>query len=94
MYLEDLLKQDAVVIDVRTPMEFSGGHVAGSVNIPLNEVMARLDELKAYEKPILLCCASGNRSGQAAIALQQAGLNEVYNAGSWLTVNAAQNQTV
>jgi phage shock protein E len=92
MYLEDLLKEEAVIIDVRTPMEFSGGHVAGSINMPLNEILSRVDEIKAFDKPILLCCASGNRSGQAAMALQQMGMEQVYNAGSWLTVNAVQSQ--
>ena len=88
-----MLKENAVVIDVRTPMEFAGGHVAGSINIPLNEIMSRTDEIKKYETPVLLVCASGNRSGQAAGALQNMGMTNVYNAGSWLTVNAAQSQT-
>ena len=92
MYLEDLLKEDVAIIDVRTPMEFMGGHVAGSINIPLNEIMSRVDEPKEMAKPLVLCCASGNRSGQAAMALSQLGMKEVYNAGSWLTVNAVQSQ--
>jgi rhodanese-related sulfurtransferase len=92
MYLEDLLQEDVMIIDVRTPMEFMGGHVAGSINIPLNEILSRVDELKAFNKPLVLCCASGNRSGQAVMALEQMGMKEVYNAGSWLTVNAVQNQ--
>lgn len=74
------------IIDVRTPMEFSGGHVANSINIPLNEIQARVTEIKAMEQPIILCCASGGRSGQATYFLQSQGIS-CENGGSWLDVN-------
>lgn len=74
------------IIDVRTHGEFMGGHVAGSINIPLNELPNRLDEVKAMNDEIILCCASGNRSGQATYFLQQNGI-ECSNGGSWLDVN-------
>lgn len=84
--IPELVKIGTVtIIDVRTPMEFMGGHVAGSINIPLQEIPERLDELKEMEN-IILCCASGNRSGQATIFLQQNGV-ECQNGGSWLSVN-------
>lgn len=54
------------IVDVRSPMEFQGGHVAGSVNIPLQEVPDKIEEFRNMAQPLLLCCASGNRSGQAA----------------------------
>lgn len=83
---EALIKSgEATIIDVRTPAEFAGGHVAGSINIPLNEIPARLNEIK-NKKNIVLCCASGNRSGQATAFLKQSGV-ECENAGSWLDVN-------
>lgn len=75
------------IIDVRTPAEFMGGHVAGSINIPLNEVPAKVNEIRAMEHPIILCCASGNRSGQAMMYLKSLGIDCV-NGGSWLQVNA------
>jgi rhodanese-related sulfurtransferase len=88
--VEELIKQgDATVIDVRTPAEFMGGHVPGSVNIPLQEIPSRLDELKGM-KNIVLCCASGNRSGQAAAFLEQHGI-ECVNGGSWMDVNYFKN---
>lgn len=74
------------VVDVRTPAEFMGGHVAGSINIPLQEVPDRLDEIKALPQPIILCCASGGRSGQATMFLQSRGI-ECENGGSWMDVN-------
>ncbi|MBL7812214.1 MAG: rhodanese-like domain-containing protein [Bacteroidetes bacterium] len=75
------------IVDVRTPQEFMGGHVAGSINIPLNEIPARLDELKNMQQPLVLCCASGMRSSQATAFLKQAGI-DCSNGGSWLDVNA------
>lgn len=87
MSLEELLKQDAAIIDVRTSVEFNTAHANGSINIPLGEIMMHLEELKEMHKPIVLICASGNRSGQAAIYLAQNGLTEVYNGGSWLDIN-------
>lgn len=76
------------VIDVRTPAEFMGGHVAGSINIPLNEVEARLDEIKAIDGEIILCCASGGRSGQATGFLKSHGV-KCENGGGWLEVNSS-----
>ena len=74
------------IVDVRTYGEFQGGNVAGSVNIPLNEIPERIEELKRLQSPLVLCCASGNRSGQAQNFLSKLGL-ECYNGGSWLNVN-------
>lgn len=74
------------IIDVRTPGEFAGGNVAGSINIPLNEVVERADEIKAMQTPIIFCCASGGRSGQATGYFQSQGL-DCENGGSWMDVN-------
>ncbi len=70
-------------------MEFMGGHVSGSVNIPLNELPGRMDELRD-KGDIVLCCASGARSQQATQYLQQQGI-ECMNAGSWMNVNYIKN---
>lgn len=77
----------ATIIDVRNPWEFDGAHVAGSINIPLHELPERIEDIKAMQKPIILCCVSGNRSGQGAMYLKQEGIDEVVNGGSWLDVN-------
>jgi len=74
------------IIDVRTHAEFSGGHVANSINIPLQEIQQRLDEIKKLQQPIILCCASGNRSGQATAFLKSICI-DCENGGSWLDVN-------
>jgi rhodanese-related sulfurtransferase len=74
------------VVDVRTRAEYSGGHVKGSVNIPLQEITSHIDEIKAMEQPIIFCCASGGRSGQATQYFKSLGVN-CENGGSWLDVN-------
>lgn len=80
---------NATIVDVRTPMEFMGGNVANSVNIPLNEVPNRVEEFKSMSKPIVLCCLSGGRSGQATAFLKANGIEEAYNGGGWMEVNGA-----
>lgn len=80
------MSKEQTIVDVRTPGEFMGGHVAGSINIPLQEIQERLEEVKALGQPIILCCASGNRSGQATSFLRSQGI-ECTNGGSWLDVN-------
>jgi len=78
--------QKITIVDVRTPGEFMGGNVAGSINIPLQEIEPRLEEIKSLQQPIVLCCASGNRSGQAASFLMSCGV-PCENGGSWMDVN-------
>ncbi|WP_107039793.1 rhodanese-like domain-containing protein [Brumimicrobium mesophilum] len=79
-----------VIIDVRSEMEFMGGNVAGSINIPLQEVPDRIEEIRAMDNPIL-CCASGNRSGQAEQYLKANGI-ACENGGGWMEVNFQQSQ--
>jgi rhodanese-related sulfurtransferase len=74
------------VIDVRSPEEYMSGHVAGSLNIPLQDITNHVEEIKAMPKPIMLCCASGNRSGQATAYLKSMGV-DCKNGGSWFDVN-------
>jgi phage shock protein E len=85
------MNTEKIIIDVRTPGEYMGGHVAGSINIPLQEIQQRVDEIKALHKPVVLCCASGNRSGQATAFLKNQGI-DCENGGSWLSVNYAAQQ--
>jgi phage shock protein E len=88
MRTKDLIQQhNAIIIDVRETWEFQGGHVEGSFNIPLGEVPPRLEEFKNMEGPIVLICASGNRSGMAANWLAAQGVKNVYNGGGWYEVN-------
>ena len=92
MSLPEIIKNnETTIIDVRTPEEFIGGNVVGSKNIPLNELPARVKELKNINGDIVLCCASGGRSGMAAQMLQSNGFSNVYNGGGWTDVNFHKN---
>ena len=94
MNLEQIIKANAgTIVDVRTPAEFMGGNVNDSINIPLQEIQQRLDEIKQLKTPLVLCCASGGRSAMAAQFLSAQGIDCV-NGGSWLDVNYYQSQTL
>ena len=84
---------EGTIIDVRTRSEFQSGNATGSVNIPVNELIQRLEEVKLLKTPLILCCASGGRSSMATHLLKQQGIVS-HNAGSWLTVNYLQTQSV
>ena len=73
----------AIIIDVRTPAEFAGGHAKGAVNSPLDTLESKLSTIKQYQKPIVLCCASGMRSGRAKALLAGRGIPDLHDAGSW-----------
>lgn len=70
-----------LVVDVRTPGEFHGGAYPGAINIPLDELQSRLDELGSKDREITLYCASGARSAYAQRMLMQLGYNKVQNGG-------------
>jgi phage shock protein E len=78
-----LVKQGAVILDVRTKGEFDGGHIRGSVNIPVDQLRNNLNKLKDKNNPIITCCASGMRSTTAKAMLIANGYTEVYNGGGW-----------
>ena len=84
--LQTLISEGAFLVDVRTPAEFGGGHVKGSVNIPLDSIPFQLDQFKD-KKNIIVFCRSGNRSGQAKFILEQNGISNVTNGGTWEQVN-------
>ena len=91
MTIQELIQQGAKIIDVRTAEEFKGGNVPNSINIPMNEVAQRIDDFEDIDDPIILCCLSGGRSGQATGFLQAQGI-ECYNGGGWMDVNYAISQ--
>lgn len=75
-------KQGAILIDVRTREEYRKGYVDGSKNIPLALLRDNLNEIKKMKQPLLVCCASGVRSGQAKVLLKKEGISSI-NIGSW-----------
>jgi rhodanese-related sulfurtransferase len=75
-----LVDGGATLVDVRSPAEFSSGHVDGAVNIPVDSISGRLDELPRDE-PVVLYCRSGARSARAAEILRNNGFESVHNVG-------------
>jgi rhodanese-related sulfurtransferase len=69
---------EVVVLDVRTPEEFQGGHIPNATLIPLQELENRLNEIDK-EKGYLVVCRSGNRSAQASEILSNNGFSTIYN---------------
>ena len=74
------LAAGAVVVDVRTPQEFQAGAYPGARNIPVQELAQRVGEIPRG-RPVVLYCAHGIRAASAARLLQQAGYDDVTNAG-------------
>lgn len=94
MNVEQLITQKiGTIVDVRTIEEFRAGNVVNSINIPLQEIANRIEEIKLLQQPLVLCCASGARSGMVAQFLTQNGI-ECCNAGSWLDVNFYQSKSI
>ena len=75
------LIEKGTVVDVRSPQEFAGEHFPGAINIPLDQVPQKVDEIKEMPKPIIAYCRSGNRSGMAVSMLKQAGITDAVNGG-------------
>ena len=71
----------AVLLDVRTPEEYAGGHVAGSRNLPLQMIARVEDEIPDKEMPLFVYCQSGARSRRAAAFLEKIGYARVKNIG-------------
>lgn len=82
-----LVKEGAIIVDVRSKGEYAGGHVKNSINIPVDQLSANLSRLKDKNKPIITCCASGMRSSSALTILKNAGYTQVYNGGGWMSLN-------
>lgn len=80
--LKAIIAEGAFLVDVRTPGEFAGGHVKGSVNIPLDTIPAQIAKFK-NKKNIVVFCLSGGRSSQAKSILEQNGFPNVVNGGTW-----------
>ena len=80
---QKLLRQGAIVIDVRSRQEFQEGCLPGAINIPLGELRDGLPRrVKAKSQPLLLHCLSGGRSGMARSQLKRMGYVNVFNLGS------------
>lgn len=78
--VQEKIKAGAKIVDVRSPGEFQGGAYPGAVNIPVQELEARLGEIPK-DRPIVVYCASGARSAAAERMLRARGYGDVVNGG-------------
>ena len=78
----ELIANGAILIDVRTPGEYSNGKPRNSKNIPLDKIDGKMGDIKKLNKPVVLVCQSGMRSGRATSMLKNSGI-EAYNGGGW-----------
>lgn len=69
-----------LLLDVRTPEEYAGGHIANSLNISVQTLESRLSEIPR-DQPVVIYCRSGNRSAQAAQILAANGYTQIYDMG-------------
>lgn len=84
------LNRKALVVDVRTPEEFSEGHLDGAVNSDFRSgAFAKEIQTWNKDKTYYLYCASGNRSGKAAELMKEAGFKHIYNIGAYQDLKEA-----
>ena len=83
---KQLVSQPHTLLDVRQQAEWVSGHAKSAVHMPLGELSTRMQEI-AQEIPVVVICASGNRSAMAATKLAKSGFDTVYNfsggMGAW-----------
>ena len=77
-----VIKDGAIIIDVRSRNEYQAGHIEGSKNYPLDRINSELKKIKDLHKPVITVCQSGARSRIATSILTSAGI-ETYNGGGW-----------
>lgn len=84
---KQLVQAGALIVDVRTPGEFQGGHIKGSINVPLQSLQGSLGKIPK-NKTVITCCASGMRSASAKSLLKSVGYSEVHNGGGWMSLKS------
>lgn len=84
----ELVKQGAIILDVRSKGEYSSGAIKGSINISLDQLNSNLSKLKDKNQPIITCCASGMRSASAKNILKSNGYTNVHNGGGWSSLRS------
>lgn len=84
--VERYLKNDALILDVRTEREWDKGHIENAKHIPLDNLHNHVQELKQLNKPLVVCCKSGVRSSKAAKFLNLNNIDAI-NGGGWVNLN-------
>lgn len=83
---DQMVKQGALILDVRSKAEYQAGHIRGSLNIPVDQLKRNLYRIPDKQRTIITCCASGMRSSSAESILKSNGYKNVCNGGSWVAL--------
>ncbi len=83
----DFTERNAIIIDVRTYEEFASGHIKNSKNIPLQIIESKINDIKKLNKPVIVCCRTGRRSGIASMILKRNGIESI-NGGGWQSLQS------
>lgn len=75
------VERGALLLDVRTAQEYASGHLDGAVNIPIDQLERRLDEVGPTDREVVVYCEVGARSAYAATVLERAGYGKVVDLG-------------
>ncbi len=87
------IPEGSFLVDVRTPAEFKKGSAPGAINIPLGQILSHIDKFKGKDT-IIVFCRTGNRSGQAKSILEEKGIQNIQNGGSWGNVKKSLEKKV
>ena len=80
--IQEFLDKGAIILDVRTKGEWDNGHIKNATHMPLDQLRNNVGKIQKMNKPIITCCASGARSGQATQILKSNNI-EAINGGGW-----------
>ena len=83
--VKEYLKKNAVILDVRTQKEWDKGHIEKSMHVPLADIHNQVEELKALNKPFIVCCEAGVRAAKATKYLTLNNMDAV-NGGGWASL--------
>ena len=83
--IQEFLDEGAIILDVRTKSEWDNGHIKNAKHVPLNDLKNHVAKLQKANKPVITCCASGARSGQAAQILNSNNIKAT-NGGGWMSL--------
>ena len=88
----EMVRQGAIVLDIRSPKEYANGHLNGAINISVDTLRNNFNLLQDKDSFIITCCASGMRSAMAINILKSNGYTQVYNGGSWSSLKNKINK--
>lgn len=90
--LAEWVEKGALIVDVRTSAEYERRHFPGAVNIPIDSLPLRVEELGSKDRQIILYCQSGGRSSRAKTFLEEEGFSNLKDAGGIDSLSSAASK--